>query len=239
MGYGKWIAGGLGWTFGGPIGGLIGFALGSLFEKTKQASFSGNKEETMRGDFAVAFVVLVAAVMKADGKVLKAELNYVKSYMLKFFGEEKTKDMLQILRELLKKDINVYEVTAQVKANMNYASRLQLLHFLFGIAQSDGYIDVSEINIINDIANGIGISSAYQMSIKNMYIADEDATYKILGVSSADDNETIKKAYKKMAIKYHPDKVSYLGTEARLAAEEKFKKINEAYEKIKKARNIK
>ncbi len=239
MGYGKWIAGGLGWTFGGPIGALIGFALGSLFEKTKHATSTGSQEETMRGDFAVAFVVLVAAVMKADGKILKSELNYVKTYILKFFGEGKAKDMLKILKELLQKDINVYEVTSQVKANMNYSSRLQLLHFLYGIAQADGHIDITEINIINDIADGIGITNADKISIKNMYIADEDATYKILGVSSADNNEIIKKAYKKMAIKYHPDKVSYLGNEARLAAEEKFKNINEAYEKIKKIRNIK
>jgi len=239
MGYGKWIAGGLGWTIGGPIGALIGFTLGSLFEKTKHTTSAGTQEETMRGDFAVAFIVLVAAVMKADGKILKSELNYVKTYMLKFFGEEKTKDMLQILKELLQKEINIYEVTTQVKANMNYSSRLQLLHFLFGIAQADGHIDVSEINIINNIADGIGISNADKISIKNMYLADEDAAYKILGVSSADSDETIKKAYKKMAIKYHPDKVSYLGNEARLAAEEKFKNINEAYEKIKKIRNIK
>jgi DnaJ like chaperone protein len=168
MGYGKWIAGGLGWTFGGPIGGLIGFALGSLFEKTKHTSSTGTREETMRGDFAITFIVLVAAVMKADGKILKSELNYVKTYMLKFFGEEKTKDMLHILKELLQKEINIYEVTSQVKANMNYSSRLQLLHFLFGIAQADGHIDISEINIINEIANGIGITNADKKSESNL-----------------------------------------------------------------------
>ena len=29
--YGKWIGGGLGWAFGGPIGAILGFAFGSMF----------------------------------------------------------------------------------------------------------------------------------------------------------------------------------------------------------------
>jgi DnaJ like chaperone protein len=41
-----------------------------------------------------------------------------------------------------------------------------------------------------------------------------------------------------MALKYHTDKVSHLGEDFQKTADDKFKKVNEAYEKIKKERNI-
>lgn len=241
MGYGKWIVGGLGWAFGGPIGGLIGYALGSLVEKTKdgETSFQNKSGSTTRGDFVITFVVLTASVMNADGKVVKSELDFVKKYFIKFFGEDQAKDMLHILRDILKKEIQVNEVTHQVQQHMNYASRLQVLHFLYGVAQADGQITNDEARIIEQIALGIGISSTDQVSIKNMYIEESDSAYKILEVSPDATDDEVKKAYKKMAIKYHPDKVSFLGENARLASEEKFKNLTQAYEKIKNQRNIK
>ena len=239
MGYSKWIGGGLGWAFGGPIGALIGYALGSLVEKAKGGQAGDSSSQTTQGDFAITFVVLTAAVMKADGKVLKSELDFVKKYFIKFFGAEQAQEMLQILKDILKKDINVNEVSAQVQQYMNYSSRLQVLHFLYGIAQADGQITQDETDVIRQIALGIGISNSDCSSIKNMYIEETDSAYKILEVSADATDAEIKKAYKKMAIKYHPDKVSYLGEEARKAAEEKFKKLSEAYDKIKKQRNIK
>jgi len=241
MGYGKWIAGGLGWAFGGPIGGLIGYGIGSLFEKGTRAEGTDRESSrsTTQGDFAVTFVVLTASVMKADGKILKSELSFVKKYFIKFFGPEQAKDMLQMLKDILKKDINVNDITAQVQQYMNYSSRLQVLHFLYGIAQADGQITEDELQLISQISVGIGIISSDQSSIKNMYVEEVDSAYKILDVSPDATDAEVKKAYKKMAIKYHPDKVSYLGEEARKASEEKFKNLSEAYEKIKNQRNIK
>lgn len=238
MGYGKWIAGGLGWAFGGPIGGLIGYAIGSLVEKTNNHS-EKKQAKTTRGDFAITFVVLTAAVMKADGKVIKSELDFVKKYFAQFFGLEESKDMLLLLKDVLKKDIQIQEVATQVQQFMAYESRLQVLHFLFGISKADGNICDAELHVLNQISIGIGLTNSDYISIKNMYFEDTDSAYKILEVEPESSDEDVKKAYKKMAIKYHPDKVSYLGDRARLASEEKFKKLNEAYEKIKKQRNIK
>ena len=62
--------------------------------------------------------------------------------------------------------------------------------------------------------------------------------YEILDLERGASSAEIKKAYRKMAIKYHPDKVSALGEEFQKAAKEKFQKVQEAYETIKKEKGI-
>ncbi|MDY0255180.1 MAG: TerB family tellurite resistance protein [Tenuifilaceae bacterium] len=233
--YGKWIAGGLGWAFLGPIGGIIGFALGSLLESSEQTVYTG---QTSRNSFLVSLIVLVAEVMRADGKVVRAELEFVKQYFLKNFGESASKEALMLLRDILKKEVPLKDVCHQVRDNMDYPSRLQLLHLLFGISNADGMLHPSEINVITNIASWIGISSADFESIKSMFFDSLESCYKVLEVSPSATNEEIKKAYRNMALKYHPDKVGYLGEDIRRTAEEKFQKVNEAYEKIKKERGI-
>ncbi|HBF88365.1 MAG TPA: molecular chaperone DjlA [Bacteroidales bacterium] len=235
--YGKWLAGGLGWAFFGPVGGLLGFALGSMIDSSVKVE-TLRSQQTGRGDFAAILVILVAAVMKADGKVLKAELDYVKRYFVKSFGEEAAKDVILLLREVLKKDIPLHEVNYQIRANLDYSSRLQLLHFLYGVASSDGHVHQTELDVIDQIAAGIGVLPKDAQSIKSMFVVEVDSAYKILEIEKSASNDEVKKAYRRMAVKYHPDKVSHLGDDMQKAANEKFQKVNEAYEKIKKERNF-
>ncbi|MCD6179374.1 MAG: molecular chaperone DjiA [Bacteroidales bacterium] len=245
-GYGKWIGGGLGWALGGPIGGLLGFYLGSMFEGESKSSGSGfqghpyvsDSQPTQAGDFSLSLLVLSAAVMKADGIVKKSELDYVKRFFVSNFGEAKTIQQMQVLKELLKKDINIQDVSMQIRTSMDYSSRLQLLHYLFGIAGADRVTADSEINMIQDIAGFMGIPSADFKSVKAMFVKDTESAYKILEITPDASDSEVKKAYHKMAIKYHPDKVSHLGEEVRNAAEEKFQKLNAAYDEIKKIRGI-
>ncbi|MFP4447893.1 MAG: TerB family tellurite resistance protein [Bacteroidales bacterium] len=235
----KWIAGGLGWAFLGPIGGILGFVLGSLVDESSTQGAKSGYSMTTTGSFSVSLLVLVAAVMKADNRVMRSELNYVKRFFIENFGEESAAEALKMLRDLIKQNIPINEVCQQIKQNMDYSSRLQLLHFLYGIANADGQIHESELRIINRIANGIGIGIKDRNSIQSMFIEDTDYTYKILEVEPSASDEEIKKAYRKMANKYHPDKVSHLGEDFQKVAHQKFRKVNEAYEKIKKERNIK
>jgi uncharacterized tellurite resistance protein B-like protein len=140
MSYGKWVGGGLGWAFGGPIGGLIGFMFGSMFdggESGKQNHPYQKGTHTQSGDFSMSLLILSAAVMKADGVVKKSELEYVKKFFVQNFGLEKANQHMLVLRELLKKDINIQDVGYQIGQYMDYSSRLQLLHYLFGIALAD------------------------------------------------------------------------------------------------------
>jgi len=239
MSYKRWVAGGLGWLFFGPVGGLIGFALGSLLDLDPEKAKTYDKSRVRQGEFSASLLVLIAAIMKADGRVLKSELNFVKRFLVENFGEAKAKEMLLVLRDLVKKEIPINQITDDIKIHLNYSSRLQLLHFMFGLAAADGNIDSKEYDLIKNISFGIGISSTDFESIKSMFIKDENAAYKILGVSPDATDEEIKKAYRKMAMKYHPDKLSYLDEKMRKAAEEKFKKVNEAYNTIKKIRGMK
>ncbi len=242
--FAKWIGGGLGWALGGPIGGIFGFALGAMFDNTVSIeAVQGNGQETAYqtspNDFLKALLVLAAAVMKADGKVLKSELDYVRKYFVSQFGEQKTADLLLILKEILKQDIPVREVAEQVRYNMEYSSRLALLHFLFNISNADGQVDVSEVNTIQQVAAYLNISEKDFESIKAMFWKDRGAAYKILEIESSCTDEEVKKAYRKRALKYHPDKLTHLGEEIKQASNEKFLKVQEAYESIKQERGMK
>lgn len=234
--YGKWIAGGLGWAFGGPIGGILGFMFGSMFD-----SMGGPNQEIQRtqaGDFGASLLILSAAVMKADNKILKSELDFVKRFYIQQFGPDIAREQIPLLKEILKQEIPIREVSNQIKHYMEYASRLQLMHFLWGIAGADGHFHPNEINVIEIIGKYLWIKQNDFDSIKAMFVKDTDNAYKILEITPDSSNDEIKKAYRKMAVKYHPDKVSHLGEEFKKAAEEKFQMLNQAYETIKKQRGI-
>jgi DnaJ like chaperone protein len=238
--FGKWLGGGLGFVMGGPIGGLLGFLVGSVIDGTtvQTSTYSSRPERTSQGDFGVSLLVLVAAVMKADGKVVKSELDYVKQFFVRQFGKESAKQALLMLKDILNQEIPLRDVCTQIARNMDYSSRLQLLHLLFNISLADTKIHVSEIEIISKISSYLGVNTNDFLSIKNMFIPETDSSYKILEIEPTASNDEVKKAYRRMAMKYHPDKVSHLGDEFRNSADDKFKKVNEAYDKIKKERNM-
>lgn len=241
MSLGKWIAGGLGWAVFGPVGGIVGFLVGSAFETSNKSSFKGGKRvegPTTRGDFMVSLLVLSAAVLKADGKIKKGELDYVKKYFLRSFGNEAATDAIKMLRDILKQEIPLSDVSRQIGQHLDNSSKLQLLHYLFGIANADGHIERTEVDLIQVISNYMGVNGSDFTSIKSMFYKDLHISYSILGIDKNASNDEVKKAYRKMAVEYHPDKVSYLGEDVQNSAKEKFQKIIEAYESIKKERGI-
>jgi DnaJ like chaperone protein len=246
--YGKWVGMGLGWVLGGPIGGVLGLVFGSMYDGMQSGIFEyqgqqpygpPGTQQTRPGDFAASLIVLAAAVMKADGKVLKGELDYVKEFFNKQFGSKLAIENMLVMRELLKQEINVREVAQQIRTYMDHASRLQLIHFLFGISSADGHVHTQEVEMIRRISDYLGIRTLDFESIKAMFYKDVYSFYKILETTPDANEEELKKAYRKMATKYHPDKVSHLGEEFQKAANEKFQQVNAAWEQIKKERGIK
>jgi len=237
---GKWIGGGLGWAFGGPIGALLGFFIGSFLDtatiRPKWLKVGGS---TQRGDFMLTFLVLSAAVMKADRVVKKSELEFVKRFLRSNFSEAETKDALIVLKELLEKDIPLDDVCMQVRRNMSNPLKLQILHYLFGISAADGIVHKDEITIIEQIAIKIGLTQHEYKSVMSMFVQETNSAYEILGIDKSASDDEIKKAYRSMAIKHHPDKVAKMGEDIENAAKKKFQTINDAYNKIKKERGIK
>jgi DnaJ like chaperone protein len=162
----------------------------------------------------------------------------VKAFLVHNFGADSARSAINMLRDLLKQSIPVADVCRQIQKNMDYSSRLQMLHFLFGIAQADGQMSANEQELLKHMAQHMGMGEKDFESIKSMFTGNGDAAYKILEVEPTATDEEIKKAYRTMAMKYHPDKVSYLGEDFQQAAKEKFQKVNEAYETIRKERNL-
>ena len=232
----KWIFGGLGFVLGGPIGALIGVWVASLFDAPNPSP----QRSTTQGDIRISIIVLLACIIKADGRVLKSEIAFVKPFLVRNFGEEGAKQALQLLKQLLEQDINPAEVAAQIRQHVNYSVRLELIHLLLEVANADGEVVDAECQVIQSIAMHMGVADADYQSLLSLYRKHEDANwaYTALEIEPSATNEEVKKAYRKMAIKYHPDKVATLGEDVQKAAEEKFKAVNHAYEAICKERGI-
>ena len=239
---------GLGWVLAGPIGALVGLSLASFSEQSPEVShyrthYGSRKSpkdypRTRPGDFAVSLLVLLGQVMKADEKLLKSELVFVKQFLTKHFGQENARDLMILFKDILKQDYPLPSICRQIKKEMDHAARLELIHGLFGLAHADGELHSLEDNMIRKICNYIGVSPSDFESMKAMFVGQTAGAYTILEVDSSASDIEIKRAYRKMATKYHPDKVAHLGEEFGQLAEEKFKAVNDAYEKIKSKRNL-
>lgn len=242
--FAKWIGGGLGWAFGGPIGAIIGFALGSFLggQETPQTTARSytNSRRTSEQDFKASLLVMIACIMKADGTAQKAELAVVKKFLVANFGEQGALEALQLLKKLLEQPINEMEVARQINQYMNYSSQLQLIRLLFDIAYADGEVNTAELNMIQRISVVFNLTQADFESLKAPFVknVDQNWAFKALEIEPTATNDEIKKAYRRMAMKYHPDKVQNLGDDIKKSATDKFRAVNEAYEHLKKQKGF-
>jgi DnaJ like chaperone protein len=236
---------------------ILGFIVGSLFDMNERnkAGSGGKRFGNMNADevfnyyqqrssgvneIQTMLMALSAAVMKADGKVLKAELDYVKAFFANQFGSQFQKNQLQTLKQFLDApSIPLNQICSDIRTKMQPEVRIQLVHYLFGIAKADGDVSTSEMQQIEQIAAMLGVPSMEFESVKNMFYRNVDSDYTILGIESSATDEEVKKAYRKMAVTFHPDKVASMGEEYQKGAKEKFQNIQEAYEAIKKRRGMK
>lgn len=235
---------------------VLGFIVGSLFDVNQRniVGAGGKRFGNMNADevfnyyqqrssgvneIQTMLMALSAAVMKADGKVLKAELDYVKAFFANQFGSQFQKNQLQTLKQFLDApSIPLNQICSDIRTKMQPEVRIQLVHYLFGIAKADGDVSTSEMQQIEQIAAMLGVPSMEFESVKNMFYRNVDSDYKILGIEASATDEEVKKAYRKMAVTFHPDKVASMGEEYQKGAKEKFQNIQEAYEGIKKRRGL-
>ena len=269
MAAGKWIGGFLGFITAGPLGALAGFALGSLFdhgldEVNKEGynnreysnayeTYSGQRRnyEGERNSFMFSLLVLSSYIINADGKIMHSEMELVRNFLRQNFGEAAKQQGEEILLKLFEqqKRIGMQQYRSviqdschQIRSNMMYEQRLQLLNFLVMIAQADGVVTQAEILALKEVAIHMGLSAEDVDQMLNLASGSSSDSladaYRILGISPEATNDEVKAAYRKMALKHHPDKVAALGEDVRRAAEKKFQEINDAKERIFKARGI-
>ncbi len=255
MSISKWIGGALGWSFGGPIGAIIGLAIGSFVDslsngkgspfleqgepqqsgRTTYRTQPRQRPQTQSGDFEVSLLILASIVIKADGKQDQRELDYVRQQFVNMYGKERANHAFKLFKNINdQSNISTRQVCLQIKQMMDHPSRLQLMHFLFGIAKADGIVTEDEERQIYTMAGYLGIGSRDYDSIKAMFYNSSDNAYKILEIDKSATVDEIKRAYRKMAKKYHPDKVIHLGKEHQVGAEEKFRQVQKAYEQLQK-----
>lgn len=241
MGFAKWIGASIGWSFGGPIGAILGLALGSLVDSSssRRTEFRSSSTQTQSGDFEVSLLILASLVIKADGKQEQQELDFVRLQFVHMYGKDRANHAFRLFKEISKQtNISLSQVCMQIRQMMDHASRLQLLHFLFGIAKADGHVADIEVETIERMSRYLGINPKDFDSIKAMFYNSSANAYKILELENNATVQDIKKAYRKMAKKYHPDKVQHLGPEHQQGAEEKFRKVQEAYDQLLKEKGI-
>jgi DnaJ like chaperone protein len=241
----KWIGAGLGFTLGGPIGSILGFVVGNFIEGFTKSdiesakSFRTSSSNVQSGDFEISLLLLSAVVIKADGNVDERELSYVRAHFKRMYGEERANHAFKLFNGFSKNNnISTRQVCLQIRQNLTHASRLQLIHYLFGIANVDGTVSDAEFEVIKTIAGYLSINQYDFESIKAMFYNSSDSAYKILEIEKTATNEELKAAYRKMVKKFHPDKLQHLGDEHVKGAEEKFKQVQKAYEQIQKERGI-
>ena len=234
MSIGKWVGVGAGWFFAGPIGAIIGYYIGKSF-------FNGKNDQAKA--YELSLLILSSLVIKSDGKIVKEELDYVKKFFVNTFGANKANKYFDIFNKLNKQSLSsqLRPVCQQLNTNVNHASRLQIIHFLFGVSASDNEIHASEVELIRKISSYLNINQYDFQSIQSMFQAKSstnnlDKWFAILEVDSSASNDDIKKAHRKMVIKYHPDKLQGVSKDIIKLAEEKFLLVQQAYENIMKHR---
>lgn len=242
----KWFTAIVGYSLFRFPGAILGFVIGSFIDNLSskggraQTIFSDmTRQSVSPADFELNLLSLCSIVIKADGKISQSEMDYVRQYFVSTYGKEKANSIFRTFNEINKKrEISAQRICTFLNQRTRYEVRLQLLHFLFGIAGSDGSVSNPEIEKIREIAGYLRVALRDFESIKAMFIKSADNAYKILEIDKTATDSELKTAYRTMAKKYHPDRVNTKNEAIKKGAEEKFKEVQKAYEQIQNERGL-
>lgn len=243
----RWFLGILGMIYFRWPGAILGFIIGNIIDNMnagkfypgRGTAFGSRPRQNIPEEFELKLLALASVVIKADGKVEQSELDYVRRYFVQAYGQERANITFRLFNEQIKKSgVSGVNIAQELKAYLRYESRLQVIHFLFSVANADGVVSESEVTQLESIARAFEVNINDFGSIKAMFFDRPDRAYEILEIPKTASEAEIKKAYRTMVKKYHPDKLQDMDEAYRKGAEEKFRTVREAYERIQKERGF-
>ena len=198
-----------------------------------------------RNSFLFSMMVLMSYVIGADGRIMHSEMEYARRFLRTNFGtaaETEGEAILKRLFELRKTATEeawkeqIRKCCQQIRYAMAEEQRLQLIAILVEVAKSDGSVAEAEVQALRELADWLGVEAQSVDQLSGLGGETLEEAYRVLGLTPDATDEEVRKAYRQMALKYHPDRVQSLGEDVRKQAEETFKKINEAKERIDASR---
>lgn len=235
--------------FSGLAGILLFLALFwgfSFWVKRKVATYEASQSES-HNRFVWLLVNILVNISKIDGQVTKEEISTIQRFFQLNLGYNQTKMLWvkDLIKEAISSDATLEGLLEEFRSTFTYEPRLILLELVYQILYTKSVVPEDELQIARNIATYLEISVYDQRTIEAKYkyrnhqqqtttVAAENRNYEVLGLEPGASQEEIKKAYRKLSMKYHPDKVRHLGEEFRVIAEKKMKEINAAYDYFKK-----
>ena len=239
---GKAIGAGLGFLFGGPFGAILGTITGDFFDKTTLKTIStkrpvSNYDKSL--NFITHLVGILISIAKADGHLSVQEIKVIERAFVSFgFRGEDLSFIRDLIRHTSRVDLDLRAVCFEYKQYSSYEEKLSLLRIVYLVAFADKELHTNEERMINHIIGYLEINADDAFEIRGEFCSDNNKHYKILNVTRDASIEDVKKAYRLLSKKYHPDRVSHLGDEFATLASDKFQKINNAYEEVKKEKGF-
>jgi DnaJ like chaperone protein len=251
--FGKLTFGSLGLFLGGPLVAIAGVALGHHLIDKKQG-ISDPLYGTQRGPrieyaeqaqvaYFVSLFSILGKIAKIDGVVTKDEIAVVRNFIQGLQMPETQKQFAkQIFNEAKNSEYSIEDFAIQLyqATRNNPTILLSFVDLLFRIVVADGTVHPAEESALKNIARIFRISDEQYNSLKAAYINDLDKYYGVLNCTPESSNEEIKSNYKRLVKDFHPDRIVSKGLPEEFTdfAAKRFREIQEAYEKIKKKRNL-
>ena len=218
----------------------------SYWVQKRVATYEQSQSES-RNRFVWLLVHILMHTAKIDGRITKDEIQTIHRFFQYNLHYNQTQMLWvkEIIKEATSSSPSLDSLLEEFKSTFAYEPRLILLELVFQILYTKKDVPEDELQIARRIAAYLAISAYDQRTIEarfkygHQYTAAPgrdkvDRHYATLGLNKGASMEEIKKAYRKLSMKYHPDKVRHLGEEFQKIAEEKMKEINGAYEYFKK-----